>query len=193
MHKMRRIAVFASGSGSNFENLYNHFLDSKTIKIDLILSENPNAFVLERAKKVGIDTWIFSMDQLRSGEVGEELRTRGIDFIVLAGFIKLIPSSLISMFSQRIVNIHPALLPKYGGKGMYGKHVHRSVIAEGEIESGITIHLVNESYDEGDVIFQAKCVIDKNDTADDLAAKIHELEYKHFPAVVEKLVTGVLP
>lgn len=190
MHKMRRIAVFASGSGSNAENLYNHFFGSKTVKVDLILSENPNAFVLERAEKLGIDHWVFTMDQLGSGAVGDELKSRSIDFIILAGFLKRIPDDILSMFPQRIVNIHPALLPKYGGKGMYGMHVHRAVVAAREVESGITIHYVNERYDEGHVIFQAKCVVEKNDTADDLAAKIHDLEYKYFPQIVEKVVTG---
>ncbi len=193
MHKMRNLAVFASGSGSNAENLYNHFLGSKSVKIDLILSENPNAFVLERAKKLKIDQWVFTLDQLRSGAVGDELKSRSIDFIVLAGFLKRIPDSLISMFPQRIVNIHPALLPKYGGKGMYGMHVHRSVIAAKEFESGITIHYVNERYDEGHIIFQAKCTVDKNDTAEDLAEKIHDLEYRYFPQIVEKVVTGIIP
>ncbi|MDY0199740.1 MAG: phosphoribosylglycinamide formyltransferase [Bacteroidales bacterium] len=190
---MRNLAVFASGSGSNAENLYNHFLGSKSVKIDLILSENPNAFVLERAKKLKIDQWVFTLDQLRSGAVGDELKSRSIDFIVLAGFLKRIPDSLISMFPQRIVNIHPALLPKYGGKGMYGMHVHRSVIAAKEFESGITIHYVNERYDEGHIIFQAKCTVDKNDTAEDLAEKIHDLEYRYFPQIVEKVVTGIIP
>lgn len=193
MQKMRCIAVFASGSGSNAENLYHHFLSSKRVKIDLILTENPNAFVLERAKKLGIDHWVFGMGQLRSGEVGEKLRARSIDFIVLAGFIKLIPASLLNIFPQRIVNIHPALLPKFGGKGMYGMNVHNAVIAAREVESGITIHYVNEGYDEGNVIFQAKCKVEENDTAEDLAAKIHALEYKYYPKIVEELVTGTLP
>ena len=190
---MRDIAIFASGSGSNAENLYNYFFGSKSVRIALILTENPNAFVIERAKRLGIDHLVFTMDQLRNGTVNEELRARSIDFIVLAGFIKLVPSSLLRLFSNRIVNIHPALLPKYGGKGMYGMNVHNAVIAAREAESGITIHYVNEHYDEGDIVFQAKCKLEESDSADDLVAKIHKLEHEHYPRVVEKLVMETIP
>lgn len=185
---MKQIAVFASGSGTNAENIYYHFLGTKTAKIALILTENPSAFVLERAKKLKIPCRVFTMAEFRNGVVEELLFKEAIDFIVLAGFLKLIPNSLVNHFRGRIVNIHPALLPKYGGKGMYGMNVHRAVVTAGEIETGITIHLVNEKYDEGDIVFQARCAVLPDDTADSIANKVHALEYEHYPRVIETLL-----
>jgi phosphoribosylglycinamide formyltransferase 1 len=185
---MTRIAIFASGSGSNAENIANYFSENSDVEISLILTNNPNAFVIERAKNLGIKSHIFSKsDFLENDDILHILHKNDINIIVLAGFLLKIPKNLIKAFPNKIVNIHPALLPKYGGKGMYGDKVHQSVIENKETESGITIHYVNEHYDEGEVIFQAKCEIAPTDTPNDLAAKIHELEYEHFPKVVENL------
>lgn len=185
---MNNIAILASGSGSNAENIANYFRDNKSVKISLFATENPAAFVIERAKKLGIDCEIFSMVDFKEGKFLETLKSCNIDFIVLAGFLKHVPDNILNAYNKRVVNIHPALLPKYGGKGMYGDRVHAAVIANQECESGITIHYVNGNYDEGDIIFQAKCSIEKNDTAKTLAKKVHELEYKHYPKVIESIL-----
>lgn len=191
-HKMNNIAIFASGSGSNAENLINHFSQSNRARVKLILTENPKAFVIQRANRLKISSHIFTMEQLKSGEILELLKQLEIDFIVLAGFLKLLPQPIVETFGRRVVNIHPALLPKYGGKGMYGINVHRAVIASKEIQSGITIHLVNNLYDEGDILFQAKCDILPSDTPETLAERIHALEYEHFPMVVEGYINKIL-
>jgi phosphoribosylglycinamide formyltransferase-1 len=186
---MKKIAIFASGNGSNAENIINYFEKSIEIKVEVILANKSDAYVLERANKHGIDSIVFSKTDFYDMEVVDKiLEDKGIDYIVLAGFLLLIPSKLIQKFSNRIINIHPALLPKYGGKGMYGMKVHESVIMNAEKESGITIHIVNEHYDEGKIIFSAKCTINKTDTAVSLAEKIHQLEYKYFPGVIEKWI-----
>jgi phosphoribosylglycinamide formyltransferase 1 len=185
---MNNIAIFASGSGTNAENIINHFNGGDVAKVVIVLSENSNAFVLERAHKLNITAVYFPLDDLKNGRVLEILRLNNVDFIVLAGFLKLFPSSIIEMYQQRIVNIHPALLPKYGGKGMYGAKVHQSVIESGEKESGITIHYVNQKYDEGGIIFQAKCPVLENDTPESLAQRIHNLEYEFFPITIEKIL-----
>lgn len=186
---MYRIAIFASGSGTNAENIIKYYQNSTKIKVVLVLSNNKNAFVLERAKKLNIPSLSFNRETFNeSDKIIELLAKNGVDFIVLAGFLWLIPKKLISKYKNKIINIHPALLPKYGGKGMYGMHVHNSIIANKDKESGISIHYVNEKYDDGDIIFQAKCNISKNDTAELLAQKIHELEYEYFPKVIEKWI-----
>lgn len=185
---MNNIAILASGSGSNAENIVNYFIDKQKVKIVLFATENPKAFVIERAKKLGVNSVIFSMDSFRNGDFINVLNSYKVDFIVLAGFLKLVPEYLINAYPDKIVNIHPALLPKYGGKGMYGNKVHEAVIANNEAESGITIHYVNNSYDEGGIIFQAKCSIDKNDTPETLAQKIHKLEYEYYPKVIESIL-----
>lgn len=186
---MRSIAIFASGSGSNAENINSWFLGSPLGKVALILTDNPNAYVLERAKGMGVEAIVFSALDLKSGQVLSILQNRSIDMIVLAGFLRLIPADMVMAYRRRIINIHPALLPKFGGKGMYGDNVHKAVLAAGEAESGITIHYVNEHYDEGDIIFQAKCSVSKSDTAQTLAEKIHALEYAHYPRVLEELLS----
>jgi len=187
--KKKHIAIFASGSGSNAENISRFFHSHPDAEISLFLTNKPDALVNERAKKLGIPCHIFNREDFYQSEsVLDELKKYNIDLIVLAGFLWLIPSNLLSNFPGRIINIHPALLPKYGGKGMYGARVHQAVIENQEKESGITIHYVNEEYDAGDIIFQAKCPVNKNDTADSLAGKVHELEYKHFPSVIESVV-----
>ncbi|MDY0253761.1 MAG: phosphoribosylglycinamide formyltransferase [Tenuifilaceae bacterium] len=186
---MRSIAIFASGSGSNAENINSWFLGSPLGKVALILTDNPNAYVLERAMGMGVEAIVFSALDLKSGQVLSILQNRSIDMIVLAGFLRLIPADMVMAYRRRIINIHPALLPKFGGKGMYGDNVHKAVLAAGEAESGITIHYVNEHYDEGDIIFQAKCIVSKSDTAQTLAEKIHALEYAHYPRVLEELLS----
>lgn len=185
---MSVIAILASGSGSNAENIVNYFKDNQRVKIALFATENPKALVIERAKKLGVNCVVFSMDSFKNGDFINVLNSYKVDFIVLAGFLKLVPEYLIDAYPNKIVNIHPALLPKYGGKGMYGNKVHEAVIAKNETESGITIHYVNNSYDEGGIIFQAKCSIDKNDTPETLAQKVHKLEYEHYPKIIESIL-----
>jgi len=186
---MKKIAIFASGSGSNAENIVNHFNVINNVEVSMVLTNNKNAFVLERAKKMNVKSLVFSKtDFVETDRVLEVLKENDIDWIILAGFLLKVPSNLIDTFPKEIINIHPALLPKFGGKGMYGDRVHQAVIEAKERESGITIHYVNENYDEGKTIFQAKCLIEKGDTAQDLAKKIHELEYRYFPEVIEKVI-----
>ncbi|HPF93646.1 MAG TPA: phosphoribosylglycinamide formyltransferase [Tenuifilaceae bacterium] len=188
---MRNIAVFASGSGTNAENIINHFSKSGKARVKLVLTENPSAYVLERAKRLKIPTHIFSKSDLSNGRVLSLLLRQEIDFIVLAGFLKLMPTAIVDKFSRRIVNIHPALLPKYGGKGMYGAYVHKAVIDAKESKSGITIHLVNSQYDKGDILFQAECDVMPCDTPELLAERIHNLEYQYFPRVVEEYIDKI--
>lgn len=186
---MRNIAIFASGSGTNAENIIKYFSNRNSAKVALVLSNKRDAYVLKRAAKLDIPSLFFDREQFYSLEtVSDHLKKFNIDFIVLAGFLWLIPPGILAAFPKGVVNIHPALLPSYGGKGMYGERVHRSVILNGEKESGITIHYVNEIYDNGDIIFQAKCPVLPDDSPDSLAHRIHELEYKHFPVVIERLI-----
>lgn len=186
-----RVAILASGSGTNAENIVNYFKDNNNVEIAMIASNKPGAYVLERAKKLGVPYYHFTNEELKEGMVANQLILKRIDFIVLAGFLQKIPSGLIQVFPNRIINIHPALLPNYGGKGMYGDKVHQAVIQNGDKESGISIHYVNENYDEGTIIFQAKCEVNKNDTSESLAKKIHELEYRHFPKVIEETIQKI--
>lgn len=183
----KRIAIFASGSGTNAENIFNYFAEKENVVIDSLWANNANAYALVRARNYGIESFVFNREQLYGGrEVVEKLLKRKIDLIVLAGFLWLIPQDLICNFT--IVNIHPALLPKYGGKGMFGMNVHRAVVEAGDKESGISIHYVNKSYDEGKLIFQAKCPVLPDDTPEQVAQKVHELEYEHFPRVIEEVI-----
>jgi len=184
-----RVAIFASGSGSNAEQIMLHFKQHAQIEVVLILSNNANAFVLERAKKFNVPSQVFNRQQFReTGEVLNWLLGEKITHIVLAGFMWLMPSSIVQTYPNKIINIHPALLPKFGGKGMFGHHVHEAVKTSGEKETGITIHLVNERYDEGKILFQASCVVEENDSSDQIAAKVHELEYKYYPDQIEKWI-----
>ena len=183
------IALFASGNGSNVQRIAECYAGEGSPVISAIYCNNPGAFVLERAKTLGIPSVLFNKEFFyNSSEVVNDLKRRGTEWIILAGFLWLIPDHILKAFPQKIINIHPALLPAFGGKGMYGMKVHQAVIAAGEKQSGITIHFVNDKYDEGDIIFQATCQVHPGDTAEMLAAKIHELEYEHFPRVIEKLV-----
>ncbi len=186
---MKRIAIFASGSGTNAENIIKYFEKDPNICIDLILTNNKKAFVIERAKKHNIDFYVFDRSTFNNTETIKKLLIdRKCDLIVLAGFLWLIPEYLTQAFPQRIINIHPALLPNYGGKGMFGMNVHKAVIEANEKESGITIHYVNEKYDEGQIIFQDKVGVSEEDSPESLAAKIHELEYKNFPKIIANVL-----
>ena len=186
---MINIAIFASGSGTNAEQLILHFQENSSIHIQVIFCNNPTAGVLERAKRLGIESIIFTKSDFSDPVFLNHLTSRGINAIVLAGFLWKIPIYLIDQYPEMIINIHPALLPLYGGKGMYGHHVHEAVIQNHDQQSGITIHLVNEYYDKGRILFQATCDVADNDTPDSLAKKIHQLEHQHFPQVVEDYFT----
>jgi len=186
---MRNIAIFASGSGTNAQKLMEYFSTSKTANVKIVLSNKADAYVIERAKKFSVPTIVFDREDLySSGKVLRVLHENDIHFIVLAGFLWLIPGEILNQYRDRIVNIHPALLPDYGGKGMYGNRVHKAVLDNNERESGISIHYVNERYDEGDIIFQAKCEVKPDDTPESLAERIHKLEHMYYPLVVEKLL-----
>lgn len=191
---MVNIAIFASGSGSNAENISNYFKGKEGVSIRLIISNKADAFVHKRAEVLGIKSITFPKESFENTNlVIDCLRENQIDFIVLAGFLLKIPQNIIDAYPQKIVNIHPALLPKFGGKGMYGDNVHKAVVAAGESESGITIHYINENYDEGNVIFQAKCDVLPDDTYNDVAEKVHQLEYLHFPQIIDAVLTKVYP
>jgi formyltetrahydrofolate-dependent phosphoribosylglycinamide formyltransferase len=184
------IAIFASGTGTNAQKIIDHFKGHSYIKIALIVCNKPGAGVLTIADKEQIPALIIDKEQFfRGNGYVDEMKKAGIDFIVLAGFLWKIPVSVVQAFPQRIINIHPALLPNYGGKGMYGRFVHEAVIAAKDPESGISIHFVDELYDHGQLIFQARCTIDENDTPDTLAQKIHALEHAHYPLIVEKVIS----
>jgi phosphoribosylglycinamide formyltransferase-1 len=186
---MRNIAIFASGSGSNAENIIRHFSTKESAKVTLVLSNNRHAFVLKRVECLNVKSVFFDRDDFyKSDRIVDILQEEKIDFIVLAGFLWLVPDNIISRYAGRVVNIHPALLPAYGGKGMYGDAVHKAVIENREKESGITIHFVNNEYDKGNIIFQARCAIEPHDDYTSLANKIHTLEYEYFPRVVEEII-----
>ena len=188
---MKRIVIFASGSGSNAENLIKFFQNSDNASVIQVLTNNPHAKVLDRCKRLNVSALSFNRIAFsKSEDVLNILRSSKPDLIVLAGFLWKFPEFILKEFENKVINIHPALLPKYGGKGMYGMHVHKSVVENKETETGITIHYVNENYDEGAIIFQAKCEVKTSDNAEDVAAKIHELEMEHFPKVVEELLNG---
>jgi phosphoribosylglycinamide formyltransferase-1 len=186
---MRNIAIFASGSGTNAENIIKYFSTKNSAKVQLVLSNRRHAMVLKRAENLKVESVFFERDEFySSGKILDYLLNHKIDFIVLAGFLWLVPENIIDAYSGRIINIHPALLPAYGGKGMYGEAVHKAVIENRDAESGITIHYVNRLYDEGDIIFQARCGVDPEDNHESLAKKVHALEYEHFPGIIEEIV-----
>lgn len=188
---MIQIAIFASGAGSNAQQIIQHFKFHRLIKIALVVCNKPGAGVITIAATEGIPVQMIEKERFLQGDAyTTEFLAHHIDFIVLAGFLWKIPSRLIAAFPNKIINIHPALLPEYGGKGMYGHFVHEAVIAAGEKESGISIHYVDEWYDHGNIIFQAKCAIEENETASSLANKIHALEHENYPAVIEKTVAN---
>lgn len=186
------VAIFVSGNGTNCENIIKHFADSDRVRIALVVSNRTDAFALERAKRHGVAAVVVDKGRLNDEAVMADLLSRyAIDFIVLAGFLLMVPRFLIEHYRRRIVNIHPALLPKYGGKGMYGHHVHEAVCANHETETGITIHYVSDVCDGGEIIFQAKTAIDPNDTPADVADKVHRLEMSHYPQVIENLLSRI--
>lgn len=184
---MQRIAIFASGTGSNAVNIINYFKGHTSIEVALVLSNNANAPVLQKAANAAVETYTFNREALyNTNKVIHKLNTKKIDLIVLAGFMWLIPENLVRQYTNKIMNVHPALLPKYGGKGMYGMHVHHAVKKAAEKETGITIHLVNEEYDKGRILTQAKCAIEEKDTPNTIAQKVHALEYANFPVTIER-------
>ena len=195
---MKHVAIFASGSGTNAQNLIEYFNYGKNrsnktspdTKVEVVICNKPGAYVLTRAEKLGVPTAVLNKEELTNSteRLFELLKQYSIDYIILAGYLLKIPAELIEMYPDKIINIHPALLPAYGGKGMYGHHVHEAVVAAKEKESGITIHLVDEKYDNGKILFQAKCSIDPADTPDDVAEKIHHLEQANFPRVVDEYI-----
>jgi phosphoribosylglycinamide formyltransferase-1 len=186
---MKRIVIFASGSGTNAENLIRFFQNKDNASVIQVLTNNPHAKVLDRCKKLNISALSFNrVSFTKTKDVLNLLKVNNPDLIILAGFLWKFPEFILNEFPNKVINIHPALLPKYGGKGMYGMHVHNAVVANKETETGITIHYVNENYDEGAIIFQAKCNITTTDTAEDVATKIHKLEMEYFPKVVENLL-----
>lgn len=184
---MRKLGIFASGSGTNAEEIIKYFQTSDFASVKLVLSNKPDAFVLQRANKLQVPSKVFSRDDLYEGtRVINWLNEFEVDLVILAGFLWLIPDQLLDAYPQRIVNIHPALLPDFGGKGMYGHHVHEAVIAAGKKESGITIHVIDREYDKGITLHQEKCPVLPDDTPDSLAQRIHKLEHEHYPKVIEK-------
>ena len=188
---MKRVVIFASGSGSNAENLIKFFHNDNNVSVTQVLTNNPRAKVLERCKRLNISALSFNRIAFsKSNDVLNILKLQNPDLIILAGFLWKFPEFILNHFENNVINVHPALLPKYGGKGMYGMHVHHAVVDNKEKESGITIHYVNENYDEGAIIFQASCDIEPTDTAEDVASKIHELEMLHFPQIVKDLLNG---
>ncbi|MBW8049842.1 MAG: phosphoribosylglycinamide formyltransferase [Cytophagales bacterium] len=189
MKKKINIAIFASGSGTNAESIIRSFKKHPFIKIVYLFSNNPAAYVLERAKKFKIPAFVFDKDTFyNSDKIVTKLKNYDVSLIALAGFLWLIPGQLIKAYPNKIINIHPALLPRYGGKGMYGLGVHKAVIESGDKQSGITIHYVDSEYDKGKIIFQAKCPVKADDTPEILAERVHQLEYKHYAEVIEGLV-----
>ncbi len=186
---MKRIVLFASGSGSNVENIVHYFQDNKEVTIATVLTNKRDAKVIDRCNKLKINILYFNSTAFSTSDlVLNILKTIQPDLIVLAGFLLKIPKTLIQSFPNKIINVHPALLPKYGGKGMYGMHVHRAVKKNGDLKSGITIHYVNENYDEGAIIHQATTPLNSDHSAEDIAQKVHQLEYAHFPKIIEKLL-----
>lgn len=190
---MEKIAILASGEGTNAERIIRYFLEKRTAEVALVITNKAQAGVLKRAERLSVPSLILTAQEFAGGKALEALHLYNIDFIVLAGFLLKVPDTILHDYPNKIVNIHPALLPKFGGKGMYGSHVHQAVIASNEKESGITIHYINEHYDEGNTIFQATCPVLPDDTPDTLAARVHQLEYEHFPRVIERAILGKSP
>lgn len=190
---MLKIALFASGNGSNAENIYQSFFQKEDISFGSIYCNKPDAFVLQRANLLNLSTFVFTKYELENSEkVLNKLHEENIDLIVLCGFLLKIPEGIIKDFENRIINIHPALLPKYGGKGMYGMNVHNAVKANNESKTGISIHLVNQHYDEGAILYQAECSIDETDSPEEIANKVHQLEYEYFPKIVLQYIKEII-
>lgn len=185
----KNIAIFASGTGSNARKIVEHFENSNRIKVSLIVSNKPTAPVLQMAADYEIPTLVLNRKEFyETKDILKKTHAYNVDYVILAGFLWLIPSYLVQSFENQIINIHPALLPKYGGAGMYGMNVHRAVKEASEKESGMTIHFVNEKYDEGAIIFQAKCLLEEKDTPEDIARKVLNLEHEYFPKIIESII-----
>lgn len=185
---MKRLTIFASGSGSNAENMINYFKGHKNIEVVQVLTNNKNAKVIDRCKRLHVKCLVFNKEMFFKENDVINLLKETTDYIILAGFLWKIPQNILTLFPKKIINIHPALLPKYGGKGMYGNHIHKKVLENKEAKTGITIHYVNENYDEGAIIFQKEVVLDKNETLQSLQNKIHHLEMENFPKIVENTI-----
>ena len=188
---MKRLSIFVSGNGTNLQRIAEYFADKKDVEIVNVVCNNPKAYSIERAKNLGIPLRMITKEDFRSEAFIKELQNLHVDLIVLAGFLWKIPEDLVKAFPRKIVNIHPALLPKYGGKGFYGEHVHEAVVAAKEEQSGITVHYVNEIYDSGEIILQARVSLDEKETPDALAAKIHHLEQAYFPIAIEQVLKAI--
>ena len=189
MNKPIRMAILGSGNGTNAQQISEYFANRSDVQVACIIYNKRNAYIAERAKNLGIEShYICRADFYENGAVMKYLQEKEVDWVILAGFLWLVPEEMLEAYPNRIINIHPALLPKYGGKGMYGHHVHEAVVAAGEHESGITIHVVDNHYDRGTTLFQARCTVTPNDTADTLAAKIHLLEKEYFPRVIDETI-----
>ena len=192
MHMKKRIAIFASGSGSNAQKLMEHFKKHQEAEVVIVLTNNPEAYVIQRADNFEIPTHIFDKHEfIETNDIVNLLKNLQIDLIVLAGFLWLIPNNLLEEFPNQIINIHPALLPKFGGKGMYGDRIHRTILEAGEVENGITIHFVNEKFDEGEIIYQSRFKIGKNDTLETIKFKGQQLEHLHYPRIIENLIQKI--
>lgn len=186
-----RLAILGSGNGTNAQRITEYFSGSNAVEVACIIYNKRDAYIATRARNLGIEAVYFGRDDFyNSDRVVNFLREHRIDWVILAGFLWLVPQNILQAYPQRVINIHPALLPKHGGRGMYGERVHESVIASHETESGITIHIVDENYDRGTTLFQARCAVNPDDTPDTLAHKVHELEYQYFPQIIEKTVLG---
>jgi len=185
---MKKIILFASGSGSNAENIIKYFQKGKAVSVEAVFSNKPDAKVLEKASNLNVATYIFTKEDLKEGKVLQRINEIQPDLIVLAGFLWKFPDDIVKAYSGKIINIHPALLPKYGGKGMYGMNVHKAVLENKDLHSGISIHFVNENYDEGGMIFQAEVSVNECQTAEEIAVKVQELEQIHFPQIIEKII-----
>ena len=184
-----RLAILGSGNGTNAQQITEYFASRSDVEIACIIYNVRDAYIAQRARNLGVEARYFGRaDFYESGAVLDYLRQKDVDWVILAGFLWLVPQPILDAFPQRVINIHPALLPKYGGKGMYGHHVHEAVVAAGERESGITIHIVDNHYDRGTILFQARCTVTPDDTPDTLAAKIHLLEKEHFPRVIDETI-----
>ena len=191
---MIKLAILASGNGTNAQRISEYFAHHDKVQVACIIYNRKDAYVAERARRLGVPSQYFGRaDFYDNGRVLQYLRGQHIDWVILAGFLWLVPEDILNAFPGRVINIHPALLPKYGGKGMFGEHVHEAVIAHHETESGITIHIVDQHYDRGTILFQAKCQLTDQDTPDTLAAKIHTLEQQHFPLIIEQTVLATAP
>lgn len=192
MNRPIQLALLASGNGTNVQQITEYLADKDGVDVNCVLYNKKDAYVAERAMKLGVEARYFNRhDFMETDNVLRFLQERGVDWLILAGFLWLLPHNLLEAYPQRVMNIHPALLPSYGGKGMYGHHVHEAVVAHHELQSGITVHLVDQHYDRGTVLFQARCLLSPDATADELAAKIHILEKNYYPRVVEAAVLGL--